>query len=249
VSVSTIGYFNQGYALTIATPLEDAANVDQFKRYEASLALAGGNIMKIGGEVQVGSLLAASTTISTPTVIGSSWSGTGRAFQNVEAAVNLLEDGGSFRSSLVLAFGKTAYRAYTSNSSTIAAYQGWITPERIAERHRVRQVVVAEAPRDSAGEGFTYAPEAIFDDIIIVTTQPANQEDIFAQRHAARSYWRPKGSGASIPGQYLVEKLDIDSKEKSRGIMISEYSGLVVLDPRLSVTIRGCNSSQSGGWV
>jgi hypothetical protein len=246
VDVSTVSFYTQGFGLWASAPLEDFQAADVARRYEESLSRTLTNYMRAAWEVRVSSLFAQATTVSTTFSCKSAWSGTGRAFQTVENAINFIEDGSGFRPTVV-GFGKTAWRGFSSNSSTLSALNGEVTLARAAERLRVSEVVVSEAVLDSAGEGFPYSPTPIWDDVIVITGQPANPGEVFGRRHSATAYWLPPGGGGSVPGQYVVDRLGIDSKRKSKGIMVSEWSGLVVLDPSLAICIRGVNSSQAGG--
>jgi hypothetical protein len=246
VDVSTVGYYTAGYGVWASAPLEDLRNADIARRYEESLARTLTGYMALGWEIRINSLFSQATATSTCFVCKSAWSGTGRAFQTVSDAIDFVEDTSGQRPSVV-AFGKTGWRAFASNSSTIAALNGDVTLTRVAERLRIREALVSEAVRDSAGEGFAFSPSAIFDDVIIITGQPANPAELFGRRHSATAYWLPQGGGGSTPGRYQADRLPVDAKRKSQGIMISEWSDSLVLDPALAATIRGVNSSQAGG--
>lgn len=229
-----------------SNPFEDIANADIQRRLEESAARYLVTLMQVGHESSVASLFADATKTSTAFTVGSAWSGTGNALDNVRTMLNTTEDNGGYRPTVV-GFGRLAWRQFSVNSSVVAGLQGFVTEDRVRDLLRVREVHVAEAMKDSAGEGLPYAPTPLWDDVILAVYQPPNADDLFVPRFGCVASWLPDGARASIPGQYAAFRFDPDQKTKSRGVEVEDYAHAVVIDKSLGVRLVGVNSSQAGG--
>jgi hypothetical protein len=148
--------------------------------------------MTVALEDRTATVIGTSTAVSTVYVVGSAWDAVanpGKAYQAVETALQYCEDQGGYRPNIV-AFGKSAWRSFSTNSSVLAACGNWVTPGRVAEAYLLSKVLVAQGG-DAGDEGLTLSPQAVFDDMIYAVRQPESPTHPTGEASAVAYGFRP----------------------------------------------------------
>jgi hypothetical protein len=247
VTTST-DYFNQGYNAMQLLPVEDFGT-GVGNRLVVGAAKFLVNAMTVALEDRTATVIGTSTAVSTVYVVGSAWDAVanpGKAYQAVETALQYCEDQGGYRPNIV-AFGKSAWRSFSTNSSVLAACGNWVTPGRVAEAYLLSKVLVAQNLRDASDEGLTLSPRAVFDDVVYAVRQPESPNASYEARHSAVAYWIPPGERTSAPGAFVAIQHPLDKKHHAVPVEVSAYRHPIIIDPKLGVAIKGVNSAQAGG--
>jgi hypothetical protein len=233
-------FFNcVNYDIAYKLPIELDVNADKNWNTAENTARFLVSIHQGAREIAVRDAVTTATNVATLFTVGSALSAGGDPISVLCKAIVQMQNVGGYRPNQCV-IGAKSWQSVQVNSATRASLGGHVTPDRLGDFLRLN-VVVAEAFHFSGN-----SPVFVWDDLIHLCYQPGDNSEL-SPRFAATAFWRPLGADASIPGRFVALTHPYDTREKSWTIEVLDYSAIAILDPKLGVTILGCNSSQSGG--